>query len=837
MATLTPLVLLLASLSGADRFTGLESPDPAERRAAALSMSEAPDVATLGELIRAVRREDDDRARRAMMVAMGKIGDRRAIPVLAHLLDASEVEAAWAIGRIRSAREPFDREGPDAEANAAAAAATIRTWWKERLRLGAKGYIPHELLRPPPAQVPGLLADLRSGDERLSLRAAERLNSHQLTSDELRIQAARLARNPRSWAEQALDRPLGTADLPVLWRALTRSRVTVADAGGNTHWSLIPAHLPVLVSLLPEASREWFDEFTGLILWGSRDTDRFRDDVALGCVYALARIEAERTGEPIPGWSVVDTKHPGDGLPEAFVTLARNRVEMKGDTPRERGDRSAFVPSLPWLRRWAREVTPAKKDLPFLLEIARRATDDRDRAWAIRALGRRDDPSVTRILEAHAGKGGAPAAFAAAELARDGRPERLLGLLRTRAEDDVVEMLAFEVLPALARRRWRERIAAPADRDVWGRFFLDPGAESSTERLADWGVRFRSEDRCALAAALPVDRLSLELLAWFLTEVSASPLNGPARAKILTRLRAWEYTDDSRVEPDGIVSLLARIEVRAPEELRSLLHHWVEHREGELRETALGTLEALGDTRFSTAIIDNWPGVHWIGAERLGRVKDPRVEAFLRKTVLEEDPDRRGAAMGALAVFYGLPERAADAFSADVAESVFARARKKLLDRDPVAAALLLAGDEPLTELGATGDPRAVAHLRTHRSDRTHRWEAIAGLVLAGDEDAVLEIEGLIRDGRIWIYYPIQDGRVLSINRSPGWIEDWIDRCDATCCIGFSALETLGELFPTLGVYELDHRPEHRQRIAAWWRRNRNHLAYSRILDGWVPTR
>ena len=354
------------------------------------------------------------------------------------------------------------------------------------------------------------------------------------------------------------------------------------------------------------------------------------------------------------------------------------------------------------------------------------------------------------------------------------------------------------------------------------------------------------ESREALAAALPVARVPVETLVWFLTEVSASPLRGPGLTKILARLREYEVAEDDYLDSARMSSFMALLEVRAPDRLLELLHHWVEHREGDLRDLALLLLVRLGDTRFVPDIIELLSADDSITFEAgwLGRVKDPRVEVFLEERVRVGGTDSVEAAMAALAVWHGLPERVGGWFFGldpeTTASEVFVKAREQLLEGDAVGAALLLMKGSPNAEaldLGVIDDRRAVEALKRLRSDRGHHWEATAGLVLAGDADARRELTGLFLDGRTWIFYPVQDGRVFTFGMDPAWIDFWVDRIDATCCIGFSALETLGQLFPMLCTREVGCRTEVQDLIVRWWRDNRDHLAYSRILDGWVTTR
>jgi len=737
---IVPVAVLLlpavAVLGGESLNTDLESLDLSVRRAAAQALSEDADPEALPELIRAVRREQDEETRRLLVVALGRIGDRRAIWDLFRRLDDPGGAALWSIRNILDGKLPcLPNDAGRLEALQAEWGERTRAWWKDWKNYGE--FKPYSVLLPTPEQEVVSLRELRSPDERVALRAAERQDSDRLTLTELRIQASLLARHPHSWVLQALGRPLGTVDFPTLWTNLATSDLAVTDCRGRTHWALLPDCIPVLVSLLPKANPEWFLEFLGLLNWAARDTDRFRLDAARGFVYALARLEAEQEGTAPPRLSESQVELPGAGLPAAFVTLVRNRVRMKLEDKPEVGDPATWIPSLPWLRRWARELQPAKSDLPFLLEIACGAEDLIDRVWAVQALGRITDPEATKHLTGIAEDETDTALFAAAELVKDGKPDRFRELIKKKAGEEIARMLAFQVIPEDAIRLWIEKIVEPEREFGWVRGGFDPSAEEDVDRVASFGVRFREKDREALAALLPVEQISFETLVWFLTEVSASPLNGPAREKILDRLREYEVDEDDYYDLGNIAPLLALIEVRAPKKLVSLLHHWVEHREGAFREDALMLLGKLSDSRFVPEMIEVWQSreayvgdVGW-----LSRVRDPRVPAFLERSAHTGSPDVRVQALVELFAYHGLPK---------------------------------------------------------------------------------------------WLACEFRD---------PAWIEYWIDRVDATCCIGFSALETLGELFPMLCVDEVGNRTEIKDLIVRWWQNHRNHLAFSRILDGWVSTR
>jgi hypothetical protein len=179
----------------------------------------------------------------------------------------------------------------------------------------------------------------------------------------------------------------------------------------------------------------------------------------------------------------------------------------------------------------------------------------------------------------------------------------------TRGPVAPAEMLAFQVLPEEAIRRWSENAARSEPEDAWEDPLVDPSAEADLERLFFFGIGVGDEVRERLAAALPLDRVPFETLAWFLTEVSDVPLEGPGRGTVFQGLEdlGGSFTWD----PTPLVPLLVLLEVRDRDRVVELLCHWVEHREGELRTLALRLLGRLGDTTHVTEI--RWPTGSWPG--------------------------------------------------------------------------------------------------------------------------------------------------------------------------------------------------------------------------------
>ncbi|MCU0727265.1 MAG: HEAT repeat domain-containing protein, partial [Planctomycetes bacterium] len=241
---LTGLLLLACTAFGAGGDgADLESPDPAVRREAARRLAGTPDPGAFAELIRAVRRESDGEARRLMLIALGRSGDPLALWDLYRRIDDPDRAALWAIRTILEDAPP----GPPEEAAILEMPGPEWNGWRYRKDVG-------KYVRPPPApgEEAGLLGELRSPDERVALRAAERLDPYRLTLEELRTQASLLARAPCSFAFEARGNPLGTVDFPTVWAGLASSGVAPGEC--RDHWPMLPDAIPALVSLLPAAN-------------------------------------------------------------------------------------------------------------------------------------------------------------------------------------------------------------------------------------------------------------------------------------------------------------------------------------------------------------------------------------------------------------------------------------------------------------------------------------------------------------------------------------------------------------------------------------------------------
>ena len=131
------LLPAVAVFAGGSLNADLESSELSVRRAAARKLSVASDPKALADLIRAVRREEDEETRRLMVVALGRIGDRRAIWDLFRRIDDPGGAALWSIRNILDGKMPCL---PDDAGRLMALDSywgeRTRAWWKDRKNLG-----------------------------------------------------------------------------------------------------------------------------------------------------------------------------------------------------------------------------------------------------------------------------------------------------------------------------------------------------------------------------------------------------------------------------------------------------------------------------------------------------------------------------------------------------------------------------------------------------------------------------------------------------------------------------------------------------------------------------
>lgn len=669
-------------------------------------------------------------------------------------------------------------------------------------------------------QVALLREGLQAEDPRIRYLAARAVDPHCLSLEEVRRQATVLAshaewlRDPKAatpaWAG-GITPPFGAPELPRLWQTVA----SAADLPGAReqllywHRALLPEHIPVLVEQLERAGPEVFLALADTLRLVADYTSEHRDVAARGLLYALERLCRERNGQARPGREDV-TLDPASK--DAFVALAKAAWGL--DRRRFTAKDPHLDPPHAWLVRWGREIDWEKEDVPFLRRVVWRADAAISREWAIRRLGKLEDRET--LLELAEGKDRL-AVSGAAELARLGEPTRFLELL---AEQDwgLDGMLAWYAAPAQARRRrLGEMLVGPgvSDLDPLGRYEL--GAEHE--------VRIRDQDLAWIGENLLKIDVQPARLAAFFGLVHPRGLTSEVAARIAERLRGETWAGD--LDEAQIAALLAPLEVAHRDALVGLLDHWA----GRGQSWALLHLARLGEARHVPAMLAAW--AEWYpDAWVLGRVRDARVEKFLRKHA----EAGVAAAVQALAIHYGLPEPVRL-----LLEDPDDEERRLVLERDPVGAAIHAAkpaGGWHLARLGLVRDERVIACLRELRAQR-HRgeyWAATAGLALAGDVQAQAEFGALMREGRTWLLDSLADHYVLTLGGRPEWIDFWLSRVNTNCCVSYIAIEcVLSEIYPAIPL-EHDGIVDYacKERFARAWL-DTHAFRRSRILDGLVP--
>jgi len=662
-----------------------------------------------------------------------------------------------------------------------------------------------------------LRAGLQAKDPGIRYLAARAVDPNCLSLEEVRLQAAVLVshaewiRDPKaatpSWA-RGITLPLGSPDLPGLWR----TAASLANLPGAReqlvyyHRALLPGHMPELVGQLERAGPEVFLALADNLRLVADYTSEHRPVAARGFLYALERLARERKKQPRPRMEDV-TLDPRSKA--AFVALAKAAWGL--DRKRSSVKDPHLVPPHAWLIRWAREVAWAKEDVPFLSRVVWRAEDPIVKAWPIRRLGALGAREL--LIELAEGEDWL-AALGAAELARLGDPARFLFLLRER-EAEVPMSLAWYATPVEARRRWL------------GGVLLHPWVTELVplaryELEANHEVRIREQDLAWIGENLRRIDADPVPVADYFGQVYPKGLTAEVAAGLARRLR------NEREEPESGTLLLAPLEVANRDALVGLLDHWAANGQS----WALAYLARLGEARHVPAMLAAWPEDRHFEGWELGRVRDPRVEEYLRKRT----EAGIAAAVQALAIYYGLPEPLRILLEDPTAEE-----RQLVLKRDPVAAALHAVSADSTrwraARLGLAQDDRAIAYLRELREQRHHGqyWAATAGLALAGDAHARDEFGALMREGRIWLLDGLADGHILTLGGRPEWIDFWLSRINTNCCLSYIAISVLSEIYPT---FPLEHDGiidyASKERFARAWL-NAHAFRHSLLLDGLVP--
>jgi len=646
------------------------------------------------------------------------------------------------------------------------------------------------------AQVTLLRHALEGEDDGLALIAARALGPEQLSWTEIGRQMSLLVRDPAlllsfrrpEWAPGE-GFGLGRADVVPLFRRAAEDPELVVDpeAWADVHRAARPAHLPELVPLLEHAEGKLFDALLSTIqLVSAYDArDEHRALLARAFLYALERRESDAAGRVPGALAGVDVamESDGDGLPPAFVRLVEARSIA-----------SVEANSVHWMRRWARDLVPAARDVA-LLEGLTGAYDSFFPFWALRNLARIGTPETLAFVEQTAAGEGEQAVLAAAALCEAKRPMAWRKVVADPARRDAVRRVAWAVDPARARALW---LAGPDDS-------LTPQRRRELavyEGIELWPAYVKILAHDYLAS----DPTPLEQ-ARFFTEAAPEALTVGRAQRIAEELSTVSDDDLAGLDLDRLLGVL---EVNAPDALMALLR--------ERAETSPWAAAAL---------------------LRLGAAPDD-VDALVPQT-RSDDEAVACEALCALAVYHGLDPRVARA--AFAGGSVFggeswAAVRRLVLEGDPVGAVLLLHEQDAHVDtylLGLLHDPRAEQVLRRYRTERHHGlyWEATAGLALAGDAHARAEFLAFLEDGRTWMLDDLPEG-VLTLAGDRDVARLWIAGLDTNCCLQFHALCALRGAYPTL-PYENEFGLTLGAPVTTWWAEGLHRApVWSRLLLGWV---
>jgi hypothetical protein len=707
--------------------------------------------------------------------------------------------------------------------------------------------------------------DLGSESAEVAWFCADHLDPLRLNLPELRLRGAILARHPEEYllpdgrGEGDVLAGLGAPELADLWRGFAKlsipdTKLYFGDDGSfsrsdtfqQTHRFMTPDHIPVLAELLEAEDPVVFAELLWTLLLASEFTDRHREEVAGAALYAIARLEAGDRGAPPPAMATFAVDSPETGLPEAFVTLAEHLWRSPARQQPLAGPIEVWLPNPAWLIRWARDLTPTARDVPFLARTARQGEWMQARVWAIRALAGIEDPEAERLVGEIADGQGRPAVHAAAALARMGEPARFLDLLSQDWPSGDCRMLALEVAPDELLGLWT------GTRPEWD-WSVAPSDLSEFE--ADTGVRISPEVfRPFLQAELKADTPPARRLG--LLEAHPDLFDRKMLEKLVAGLIAGSPPgEEEGLELEACLGALAHLEVRAPDLLSRLLAWLAGSTRPETRLSALRLLARVGDAQLLEATLECMeelltpdlfgPEATEIAAD-LGHLRDDRIRAFLQARARFRDRTEAFPALVSLSVHGDLDLRFVPFLAGiepeEVPDPAWTEFRDAALARDGVGAALALYAEDlldgsALPHLGRTRDLRAVELLGRLREERSpDYWPATAGLALAGNSTAKRELLDWVGDARTAMLDEWDDLLVVAMEIDPGVVDLEIDRLESNCCLGFHAIEALRQRFPTLDVrYQMHDFPQTRRRIEKWHHRHRGRFEWSRIVGGWVP--
>jgi hypothetical protein len=699
-----------------------------------------------------------------------------------------------------------------------------------------------------------LLGGLRSEHREVAWSCADRLDPWRLNLDELRLRSSILAQYPDRYflpgheGKAHLLSGLGAPEIPSLLRHFAKLRIedpfafrdsskhtSRASQFQNLHRVMSSNHLPVLVSVLPAEDPAVFRELLSLLHTMARFSTEHRDLVARGFLYGLARLEAEKAGElakPLEGF-VVDT--PDSGLSDAFLTIAQGAFlpEPRPTSPPQAP--RPFSPQSRWTLRWARELRASARNVPFLLEVARRGWCLAPQVWAVNELVRLSDPRSQEFIASTAAGASDLAPFAAAALARQGNRVPLTAILHRPDVASHACILALDALPDL-------RHEVPQG-DFWR-------SSSYLARFeAEFGIAvpsclFGRAIRAAVRAEPSGDRIEPYYVAEFSEYVPDT---------MLQMLGDAVTPGNYKIDGTWDRPFLGLLEVRAPVQLKRILLSAADSPASEFEEDrplrALRLLARLGDTSRVDATIEQLPAMLESGfyyepnAETdLGDLANARLAEAMRERLGADDPEEAVAAFWALCVMGGADSRMLPVHTysePDLSTGPWSLLLAMVLDGDAIGALVELNSTEPTEEmpwLGLSHDPRVVALFQRLRKQRIAYWPATAGLALTGDADAKRELLAFFRERRAILVSDMEALLLPGMESDSGLIETAIDRLGENCCAACEAAWALAQRYPSLDTeYDISALPEIRRRIRAWYERNRSRLVWSRIGDGYIP--
>lgn len=666
---------------------------------------------------------------------------------------------------------------------------------------------------------------------------------------------------------------VGSSDLAAFWKALALRDATAEGVDLSApHRLLLPADGPALAPLLATATPTTFRA----LLWDLSNEadneagDERHADYVRTFRYALARLRAEAAKKPVPKWPGAAPTAKKTGLPAELVELLEATCGPAGrgfdlgrlpEPPPKPGEKKVAPPPAAegparWIHRWALRCEPGVEDLDFLsrLLVAQRVVPQ-TRWWAARQVARLSignglaGRASGRALHDVLAQGDDAAFFAAAELASKGSREDWdrLSASAGRDRDDVVVMARWLADPDAARAAaWKVLAGGQVPQD------LAEGERSF--RAYDVGIATRPGDLAWIAGKLREAGTSVSAEAWCVVQGVTPPLDAKQAEDRLARWSARVAEIDAF--DDDVRDALALFEPFAPDAVVAFARRLAtETKEEDVRTAVLGVLARLGDAELVGAMLAGDRVLKAHDGRLLGRVRDPRVEAYLRERAASTDPELEGAALGALAIFYGAPEPLAGYFDAttrpkeEPAADAWDAAKALVLAKDPIGAVLARTASGPtLTQgsvtlevtsgLGLSSDPRVAERLRAWRDERASGlyWVATACLALGGDEAARAQWRSFLGEARTFLLDDLQDGRLFTMDGDAAFVADWVARLDANCCFSWHAHSVIKATFPTMPY---DHAPgdagRARRAIEGWFARHRGTFVRSRLLGGFVP--